>query len=379
MRFTLRACYAVLFAVMAMVMLPAFTEVCVAQNSDLVLPGQIFNFPAGARAPGMGSAFSAIADDSSAAVWNPAGLTQLKKKSFTFMQLKQSVVESTFTNPPQYNFLNMTYPVSSKSTLALSYLEVSTGGIENWQVTDYDPDEPAAGDPCIAAGNCEDLNPGVEDTGTNNADIFDDKVDLLGNFDDKETAIVVSYAQDVMENLSVGANLKFFTHKIGPFSDPVSLAVRKPVFTSFTAKASAVAADIGALYKFTKLPKGIDSLNLGVMLVDTLPLKLKWNTGANESSKLGLRAGIAAKLLQDKLTLAVDYDKRTENGFRYGAEYWLNPKIGLRLGDDDGNFTVGASLRIASESIKNFQIDYAYLQNNQKIANSNLIAVTVGF
>ena len=39
----------------------------------------------GARALGMGSAFVAIADDATATYWNPAGLTKVKKHSFSAM------------------------------------------------------------------------------------------------------------------------------------------------------------------------------------------------------------------------------------------------------------------------------------------------------
>ena len=38
----------------------------------------------GARAIGMGGAFIAVADDATAASWNPAGLTQLKKPEISF-------------------------------------------------------------------------------------------------------------------------------------------------------------------------------------------------------------------------------------------------------------------------------------------------------
>ena len=38
----------------------------------------------GARAMGMGGAFIAVADDATAASWNPAGLTQLKRPEISF-------------------------------------------------------------------------------------------------------------------------------------------------------------------------------------------------------------------------------------------------------------------------------------------------------
>ncbi len=45
----------------------------------------VLNLPAGARAQGMGEAFTSIADDSTAGYWNPAGLNLLKGSSATFM------------------------------------------------------------------------------------------------------------------------------------------------------------------------------------------------------------------------------------------------------------------------------------------------------
>lgn len=340
-------------------------------QEDLVQPGILFTMPAGARAPGMGGAFSAIADDASASLWNPAGLAQQKNKAFMFMQSK-SITDL------KYNFMNVSYPISGRSTLAVSYLELSIGGLENWQVTDYDPDQ----------GTADDLN-AAEDTGTDcnkvpagtqcNEDIFDDQVDLLGFFENKESAVILTYAQQLQENLSLGTSIKFFTHTIGAFQDAVSLDVRKPSFTNFTARATGTAMDLGALYKFQKPPKGIDALSVGLVFQYLVPLKIKWNTGSTETAKMNLKAGLAVKLLQEKLTLAMDYDKRTEKGLRMGAEYWVNPMIGIRVGNDDGDFTVGASLRIAAESVKNFQVDYAYARDKDEIANSNLIAITVGF
>src|SRR5437868_6492711 len=42
--------------------------------------GQFLRVGVGARAPGMGGAFSPVADDATAIYWNPAGLAMLEKK-----------------------------------------------------------------------------------------------------------------------------------------------------------------------------------------------------------------------------------------------------------------------------------------------------------
>jgi hypothetical protein len=48
------------------------------------LHGSDLGMGTGARAIGMGGAFVAVADDASAAFWNPAGLTQLKRNQIFF-------------------------------------------------------------------------------------------------------------------------------------------------------------------------------------------------------------------------------------------------------------------------------------------------------
>ena len=50
-----------------------------AQEISLNRPGS------GARAAGMGNAFIAVADDGTAASWNPAGLSQLRKSEFSLV------------------------------------------------------------------------------------------------------------------------------------------------------------------------------------------------------------------------------------------------------------------------------------------------------
>ena len=48
-------------------------------------PGAFLQYGVGARALGMGGAFYAIADDATAAYWNPAGLAYLQRKEVTYM------------------------------------------------------------------------------------------------------------------------------------------------------------------------------------------------------------------------------------------------------------------------------------------------------
>ena len=76
----------------------------------------------GARAMGMGGAFIAVADDATAASWNPAGLTQLKKPEISFaLSYFSRKDDITFGEHPEasgpetglskdINYLSMAYP-----------------------------------------------------------------------------------------------------------------------------------------------------------------------------------------------------------------------------------------------------------------------------
>ena len=84
----------------------------------------------GARAFGMGGAFLARADDATAASWNPAGLSYLRRPEFSVVGARNSFSRGPVGAPPSDtlvgytpDFVALTYPLSSGS-LQLSYQRV---------------------------------------------------------------------------------------------------------------------------------------------------------------------------------------------------------------------------------------------------------------
>ena len=59
----------------------------VSANQDGTSTAQFLKIGRGARAEGMAGAFTAVANDSRAVLWNPAGLAQLTRTSFDFDHL----------------------------------------------------------------------------------------------------------------------------------------------------------------------------------------------------------------------------------------------------------------------------------------------------
>jgi hypothetical protein len=71
----------------------------------------------GARAVGMGGAFSAVSDDFSAFYWNPAGLVLMENGNANVF------FDSVFSGNEKNFGLNYTYPVFSDMTIAATYLK----------------------------------------------------------------------------------------------------------------------------------------------------------------------------------------------------------------------------------------------------------------
>ena len=70
--------------------------VCPVQAQQIEISSSLNPVGSGARATGMGGAFIAVADDATAASWNPAGLVQLEKPEF-------SIVYAYQNNSQKYN------------------------------------------------------------------------------------------------------------------------------------------------------------------------------------------------------------------------------------------------------------------------------------
>ena len=80
----------------------------------------------GARAAGMGEAFTAVASDGTSLYWNPAGLTQLKIKEI-------SATYNSWFEEIKQGYLSLTFP-TARGTMGLGTNYVDMGGLEGRDV-----------------------------------------------------------------------------------------------------------------------------------------------------------------------------------------------------------------------------------------------------
>lgn len=116
-----RCFFSVMAAILMVNVIPAPV---VAVEKRLEIPSSFNPVGSGARALGMGGAFIAVADDATAASWNPGGLTQLERPEISFvLEGVHRIEDIDFTRPSggadsesisnsALNFMSAAYPFS---------------------------------------------------------------------------------------------------------------------------------------------------------------------------------------------------------------------------------------------------------------------------
>lgn len=275
--------------------------------------GAYLKMGVGARALGMGSAFTALADDSTASFWNPAGLARLEKAEASFMH-------ASLTMDREYNFFNYAHILKDKQgkqtgVAAISHMSFGVDGIPETRLASNGPtgDEPATrADGTYTAG---------------------ENVYIFGYFKDTEKNTFGSYAKKLSDKFFGGVNVKYLKHEL------------------FTNSASTWGLDFGFLYEAS------EKATLGLSIRD-LGETLDWNTASGQSDKVPTTTtvGVAYKA-RSNLTLAADINKVQDMDAKLfaGAEWWMQEYAALRIGSKDGDMTLGASFKLDT-----WRFDYSY-------------------
>ena len=275
------------------------------------LANDYLQYGAGARSLAMGGAYVALADDASAPYWNPACLTQIEEHQFLSMY-------APFFEGTSYNFLSYVHPLRRIGSVGISDVLLHSGGYEE-----------------------VDISLGV--IGANKS-IF-------------KNAVIISYANRIHRDISVGANLKLIHERV----------------MRYTGNGQGV--DLGILYE------PIDELNIGLTLQNVIQPKVTLRDEP-DVYKVNLKGGLAVNAFSGRLTLSADINKLVDEKayFCGGIEVCPWEKVGsslrrvdLRAGFNHlQSFTCGIGLKI-----KFFSVDYAF--NSHELGNLHKFALTFGW
>jgi hypothetical protein len=312
--------------------------------------GEFLKIQPGARALGMGGAFTAVADDATAPYWNPAGVVYLPYREV----LPQH--QEKFGKLANHDYLGAVWPLGGpKGRNAAFGL-----GLVRFAVDDI-PITPRPGA----------LRPGIDflDYGLDNDPTTPDEGQADGVWErgeylllrpedmymasSSDMALLISYGRQRGERWAFGGNLKFVRQSI-----PDTLPGQH--VTSFGA-----GLDAGVLY----MP--LDAVTLGAVVHDVTTTYLAWSNGTRELIAPTMDVGVALTFHpaeRHALTWATDlgwgfehrsYDAELKIGsltadVRTGVEYWYRNLLALRTGANGKDLTFGTGLRY-----KQIGIDYA--------------------
>lgn len=261
----------------------------------------IFSEGAGNRALAMGSAFSAVADDASALLWNAGGLGRLSRFEV------QAGQTSYFALDMNESYLAAAAPSWRWGTAALAFRHFGTAGIEQRD---------------------------------------DRNVLVSSNLEDSETELALGYARPLGDALSLGGGLKLRRQSLAGLS------------------ASAFGLDVGMLAQPAQWlgSRGslLQNVTWGLSLHNLVQPSMRLDRESVADPR-AVRSGFAYHRdlgIDRALIAAIDLENADgATHWHSGVELKLEPLLALRFGLDGGAMTAGTGLKW-----HDLAIDYAYQQ-----------------
>jgi hypothetical protein len=290
---------------------------------------KFLTIPVGPRATAMGAAFTALANDATAAYWNPGMLSLLEKNELYFMH-------SEYFADLKLEYVSAVFRWEGIGTVGVSVLSLN---MAEMLVTTVDDPEGTLG----------------------------------STFDAGSYAVGVSYARNLTDKFSIGGTFKFLSENIA------------------NSRATGLAIDAGTIFTtpFSGIRLGVGVSNFGQKLKifgeDLLVQKdidpsIRGNNESINASlstdkfdlPLSLRIGLAydpIKTENNRLTVAVDALHPNDNSesLNAGAEWALfNERFFVRGGyrnlfleENQNSYTTGFGLQYRAQTLQ-FRFDYAY-------------------
>lgn len=321
---------------------------------------EFLKIPVGARALGMGGAFSALADDPTAVYYNPAGLIFASRKQIWAEHSEQ------FGDQVNHDFIAFSRPLEQAGSGSIQAMGLGfiRSAVDDIKISTIPPDELIADQHFVDENQDGNWNPG-ERLIFEGIDGIPYEVDSVA-----EMAFLLSYARTLGRTLAVGGTVKIIRQSL---TDNASFGI---------------GTDLGVMYMPTP------SVSASLRVWDATTTFLSWDSGNREvlapSVTLGMQFTRAFEPLRGVLTVAGDMDMTFDNrktasavsygetvlgsDFHAGLEYWYERALGLRFGATTNAMTGGAGFRY-----QNFGVDYAFVGDHPDLDSSHRIGGSFSF
>jgi tetratricopeptide (TPR) repeat protein len=250
----------------------------------------MFALGAGNRALGLGGAFGALSDDTSAPLWNPGGLGFLSRGELEFSQTNYYGFDM------QEQYASLVLPHWRWGVASVTFRRFGVDGIEQRD---------------------------------------DRNAQLATDLSNNETEFIIGYGRNVNRAWGVGGTVKFRHQSLAGFNG------------------SGVGFDVGILARplLALYPNSVygNRFSMGLSVRNLLEPKIRL-ASESVSDPMGVRFGSAyfIPLFKDRSLLAsVDIEKTHDMNVRLhsGLEVAIPPFLALRAGVNDGSLTAGSSVR----------------------------------
>jgi len=294
--------------------------------------GAFLRLDIGARAAGMGGAFTAIADGPAGFHYNPAGPAWVAGR-----QAEVSYRKMGFDR--QHGFAAVLVPLRKEAAIVGSWVHA----------------------------------------GVSNTFERDGEGELGDQINESNNAVGFTFAKRFTPFWSLGINLRYVQTNIANIN---AYTVGFDFGTLICVPRSTVM--IGG-------PRGLTDLRLGVV-VERINYKYPWNTydywikqgesgqSFEERWPINVRGGMAISVYEQKANLAVDVEVNQKSGslFHAGVEVMPHSALALRGGINGTHFTAGAGVKTNVGRTTLF-VDYAYSSTDEFIDNEHLISIGARF
>ena len=277
-----------------------FSANCFSENTG----ASFLKIGVGARPVGLGSAFTAIANDVTAINWNPGGLSQLMQKQISAMH-SQWIVDSNL------DYIGFASPLKS-GVFGGSVIVLSQGEMEG----------------------------------------RDENRQQTASFGASDMAVTFSFSRNLLLSnkrfIGLGANLKIIQQKIE------------------SEQATGVAIDLGALYHFRSLPftAGLSIQNLGPQMKFinegyNLPLTVATGLGYNIGG-VTIALDVKQQIYENQTIVSIGTEFLPINSLALRAGYLTSAISGQRIAASENDTPIGLG---AGFGIKMFgaQTDYSFV------------------
>lgn len=308
----------------------------------------------GARAMGMGGAYVAVADDSTATYWNPAGLPGIKNIEVSAVQQgRQDKALALGTNEvgSEYFYMSGGMSVPKMGSFGLSIMRF---GVSNIDQIPYDP--------AIAA--CPTCPPPT----------------ASGSFGTQDLAFIGSYGKQFHPGFNAGLSAKMLMGGTTGLKADAGSGITGDVGYN------SIGFDLGLKSHLGGFSPNLQGFSLGLNLQDLFNTGANWNTGHKDPVDMNAKVGAAyslpfefLKANNSELILAVDADPKYEILMHYGAEFWYKEVLAFRAGlrqfthgRQSSETSFGAAFRLFI-----LQADYAFI--NYELTPIHYMSLAVRF